>query len=57
VAIEQRVDSFLTFDRALVSLFTAFLMQRTAGTWPAQRDAMRTWMHERAASRVSVAAG
>jgi hypothetical protein len=55
VAIEQRVDSFLTFDRALVSLYTAFLVQRTADSWPAQRDAMRTWMHERASSRVSVA--
>lgn len=56
VAIEQRVDSFLTFDRSLVSLYTAFLMERTADSWPAQRDAMRTWMHERASSRVSVAA-
>ena len=57
VAIEQRIDSFLTFDRAIVSLYTAFLTQRTADSWAAQRDAMRTWMHERASSRVSVAAG
>ncbi len=57
VAIEQRIDSFLTFDRAMVSLYTAFLAQRTADSWAAQRDAMRTWMHERASSRVSVAAG
>jgi hypothetical protein len=57
VAIEQRIDSFLTFDRAMVSLYAAFLTQRTADSWAAQRDAMRTWMHERASSRVSVAAG
>jgi hypothetical protein len=57
VAIEQRIDSFLTFDRAMVSLYAAFLAQRTADSWAAQRDAMRTWMHERASSRVSVAAG
>lgn len=54
-AVERRIDSFLTLDRAMVALYTAFLMARTADTWPAQRDAMRTWMHERAGSRAAAA--
>lgn len=42
--LELQLDAVLTFDRALVALYDAFLRERFDAGWPTRRDAMRSWI-------------
>lgn len=42
--LELQLDAVLTFDRALVALYDAFLRERFDAAWPTRRDAMRSWI-------------
>jgi len=58
-AIEERLDSFATFDSALMSMYRAFLEIRLSRGWDSCRGEMRNWISELGATRksVSVAVG
>jgi len=51
-AIEQRIDSVLLFERALLGLYQAFLAERLGGQWKSQRTSISEWIRDRAAGRV-----
>ncbi len=56
-AIEERLDSFATFDAALMSLYRAFIEERTSRSWPTRRAEMRAWISELGATRKQIAVG
>ena len=45
-AIEERLDSFATFDAALASLYATFLAERCSPAWPSRRAEIRAWVSE-----------
>jgi hypothetical protein len=53
-AIEERLDSFATFDAALMSMFRAFIELRTSRAWDSCRSEMRNWVSELGSTRKSV---
>ncbi len=56
-AIEERLDSFATFDAALVAMYEAFVAERCSPSWPTRRAEMRAWIGELGATRKTVAVG
>jgi hypothetical protein len=56
-AIEERLDSFATFDTALMSMYRAFIEVRTSRAWDSCRSDMRNWIGELGAARKKVAVG
>lgn len=56
-AVEERLDSFATFDAALMSLYRAFVDERCSRAWSSRRAELRTWVSELGATRkmISVA--
>ncbi|MFM7052343.1 MAG: hypothetical protein ACKOYN_09455 [Planctomycetota bacterium] len=54
-ALEERLDSFATFDSALMSLYRAFVAERCSPSWPTRRAEMRAWISELGAARRMVA--
>jgi hypothetical protein len=56
-AIEERLDSFATFDAALMSLYRTFIEERTSRSWPTRRAEMRAWISELGATRKQIAVG
>ncbi len=57
LAIEERLDSFATFDAALMGLYRAFIEERTSRAWESRRAEMRAWIGELGATRKMVAVG
>lgn len=55
--LEERLDSFATFDAALVALYRAFIEIRTSRAWDSCRGEMRAWIGELGAARKTVAVG
>lgn len=53
-AIEERLDSFATFDAALMALYAAFVAERCSPAWATRRAEMRAWVGELGAARRSV---
>ncbi|MBT8484370.1 MAG: hypothetical protein KJO43_02250 [Phycisphaerae bacterium] len=43
-AVEGRLNTLDTLDRALVALFHQFLAERTGEGWPSERDTLRRWI-------------
>ena len=58
-AIEERLDSFATFDSALMAMYRSFLDLRTSRGWDSCRVDMRNWISELGSVRksISVAVG
>jgi hypothetical protein len=56
-AIEERLDSFATFDAALMGMYRAFIELRTSRAWDSCRADMRNWIGELGASRKMIAVG
>ncbi|MEY3021313.1 MAG: hypothetical protein RIS86_509 [Planctomycetota bacterium] len=56
-AVEERLDSFATFDTALVAMYEAFVAERCSPSWPTRRAEMRAWIGELGATRKPVAVG
>lgn len=54
-AVEERLDSFATFDQALMSMYRAFIEVRTSRAWDSCRAEMRNWITELGATRKQVA--
>jgi len=54
-AVEERLDSFATFDQALMSMYRAFIEVRTSRAWDSCRAEMRNWISELGATRKQVA--
>jgi len=54
-AIEERLDSFATFDSALMAMYRAFLDARLSRAWDSTRGEMRNWISELGATRRSIA--
>ncbi len=56
-AIEERLDSFATFDAALMSMYRTFVELRCSPAWDSCRADMRNWVSELGATRKMVAVG
>lgn len=57
LAIEERLDSFATFDAALVAMYRAFVEIRASRSWDSCRADMRRWIGELGAARKMVSVG
>ncbi len=55
--LEERLDSFATFDAALLSMYHAFLAVRTSRAWDSCRAEMRNWVSELGSTRTQIAVG
>jgi hypothetical protein len=55
--LEERLDSFATFDAALMSLYRAFIEERVSPSWPTRRAEMRAWIGELGSTRKVVPVG
>ena len=53
-AIEERLDSFATFDSALMAMYRAFIEVRTSRGWDSCRAEMRNWISELGSTRKTV---
>lgn len=53
-AIEERLDSFATFDAALMAMYRAFIEVRTSRGWDSCRTEMRNWISELGSTRKTV---
>jgi hypothetical protein len=53
-AIEERLDSFATFDTALMAMYRSFIELRTSRAWDSCRAEMRNWISELGAARKTV---
>ncbi len=51
---ESRVESTLSFDRTLGSVYRSFVSRRVAAGWPAERSDISRWITQRATTRVIV---
>ena len=56
-AIEERLDSFATFDSALMSMYRAFVELRLSPAWDSCRADMRNWITELGATRKMISVG
>ena len=56
-AVEERLDSFATFDGALMAMYRAFIEVRTSPAWNTCRAEMRNWVTELGSTRKMVAVG
>jgi hypothetical protein len=56
-ALEERLDSFATFDTALMAMYRAFIDVRTSRAWDSCRADMRNWITELGATRKMVSVG
>jgi hypothetical protein len=54
-ALEERLDSFATFDTALMALYRSFIAERCSPSWPTRRAELRAWVGELGATRKMVA--
>ncbi len=54
LVVEERLDSFATFDAALMSLYRAFIDERCSRAWPTRRAEMRAWISELGSTRTMV---
>ena len=52
--LEERLDSFATFDTALMSMYRAFIEVRTSRGWDSCRAEMRNWISELGSTRKTV---
>ncbi len=57
LVVEERLDSFATFDAALMSLYRAFVEERCSRSWPTRRAELRAWISELGATRTMIAVG
>ncbi|MEY3026636.1 MAG: hypothetical protein RLZZ238_1533 [Planctomycetota bacterium] len=57
LAIEERFDSFATFDAALMSMYRTFVGLRMSPAWETCRAEMRNWIGELGATRKMIAVG
>ncbi|MGA1224754.1 MAG: hypothetical protein ACO31E_09330 [Phycisphaerales bacterium] len=57
LAIEERFDSFATFDAALMSMYRTFVGLRMSPAWETCRADMRNWIGELGATRKMIAVG
>ena len=57
VAVEERLDSFATFDAALMSMYSAFIDLRCSRAWDSCRADMRNWVSELGSTRKMIAVG
>ena len=55
--LEERLDSFATFDTALMAMYRAFIEVRTSRAWDSCRADMRNWISELGAARKKVSVG
>jgi hypothetical protein len=55
--LEERLDSFATFDTALMAMYRAFIEVRTSRAWDSCRSDMRNWISELGATRKMVSVG
>lgn len=53
-AFEERLDTFATFDAALMSMYRAFVELRTSRAWDSCRAEMRNWISELGSTRTVV---
>ena len=53
-AIEERLDSFATFDSAMMAMYRAFIELRTSRGWDSCRAEMRNWISELGSTRKMV---
>ena len=53
-AIEERLDSFATFDSALMAMYRAFIEVRASRGWDSCRAEMRNWISELGSTRKTV---
>lgn len=56
-AVEERLDSFATFDAALMSLYQTFIDERCSRSWDSRRAEMRAWVSELGATRKMITVG
>ena len=56
-AVEERLDSFATFDAALMSLYQTFIEERCSRSWDSRRAEMRAWVSELGATRKMITVG
>ena len=50
-AVEERLDSFATFDAALMAMYRAFIELRLSPAWNSCRAEMRNWVSELGSTR------